>query len=492
MPFLAALLAALALACPATAAEVILRLDPGATPADAARIAAATGGRVVDAVPQLGAYLVERPGGAGAARARLGSQPLVQSIEANGADPLAGPAPSAGPLPPYRGPGWQLTAIRAQAAWTRTQGATAAVIAILDTGLDASRPELAGRIVPGRDVANEDDDTTDANGHGTFVAGLAAANSNWVLGVCPGCAVMPVKVVADGSREAMKIDSAEGIVWAVDHGARILNLSFGGTDRSQVQEDAIRYALARGAIVIASAGNEGTTEPQYPAALDGVISVGGTSDRDLRWGGSSYGPWVDFGAPADRLLSLALPDGYDRRSGTSYATPLVSGAAGLVLSTYPALSGADLAAALRAGTDPLADGERAFDRGRLDVLLALAKAATPAAPTLSIVQLALSPSAQFVRRFPEARAGLDFAVGAVVVTDDTGAPVTAGRVSCSARGPGGPPPVRRTTFVGGAAVCVLGVPRQAGGRWIEGTIRVERGGYVAESPFRVKAKKPSP
>jgi subtilisin family serine protease len=486
VPLLAALFAALLLAAPAGAAQVVVRLEPGASSADAARLAASVGGRVADSVPQLRAYLLDVPAARRQAVPSLGESPLVRSVEPAASDRLAGEP--AQPAPPYRGPDWQLTAIRAPAAWATTRGGAGAVIAILDTGVDASRPELAGRLVPGWDVADEDGDPADTNGHGTFVAGLAASDSPWETGVCPGCAIMPVKIVPDGSTEATKLDSAEGMVWAVDHGARVLNLSIGGPGRSPVQDDAVAYALAHGAVVVASAGNEDTTVPQYPAALDGVLAVGGTDDRDRRWSASSYGPWVDLGAPADRLLSLALAGGYERRSGTSYAAPLVAGAAGLLLTAFPDRSGADVERALRAGTDPLALAQRAFDRGRLDVPRALAAAAAPGAATLTIVRLALSPAA-FLRRYPEARAGLDFAVGALVV-DGGGAAVADGRVSCSGRAAGRALAVRRTGFVRGAAVCVLGVPGGAGDRWVEGTIRVERGGSAVEQPFRVKARKP--
>ena len=480
---LLAFLGALLLAAPAHAAsELVLRLEPGTSRADADRIATGLGGTVVDAIPQLDAFLVSgvRPG-----RSRLfvGRQGVL-SVEPNVADRLA-----AGP--PYRGSDWHLEATRVPEVWALTQGDPSVTVAILDTGVDLGRPELATSLVAGIDIANDDDDPTDHNGHGTFVAGLVAS-TGFVNGVCPGCTVMPVKVVGDHATEAPKFDSAEGIVWAVDHGAEVVNLSFGGGDRSEVQEDAVRYALARGVIVLAAAGNESSAAPQYPAAYDGVVAVGASDDRDRLWSGSSYGPWVDLAAPGKFIFSLALEGGFERRSGTSFATPIVSGLAALVLSAHPSLAGSDVATALRSGTVPLLEPGPRLERGRVDATLAFAKAAMAGQPTLSVTRFALSPQAPFVRSYGEARAGRTFAAGAVVVRDDTGGQVTAAELFCAAHIGSRALPVMSARFAAGAALCAWRVPWSGGERWIEGSITVSRNGFQAIQRFRVKAKKPLP
>lgn len=471
---------ALALALPSSAAGVhVLLLRDGTSPADAERLAERYGASVLDSIPQLGAYLVtELP--AVAARS-LAARRLVRSVEANGSDALAGG-------PPYRGSDWHLQATRVPGVWPLTRGDPSVVVAILDTGVDLDRPELATSLVPGIDVTN-DDEPRDRNGHGTFVAGIVAANG-FVDGVCPACSLMPIKVVPNGSTEAPKFASAQGIVWAVDHGADVVNLSFGGSDRSDVQEAAVRYALVRGVVVLAAAGNESAAAPQYPAAYDGVIAVGATDDRDRMWSGSTYGPWVDLAAPGGGVFSLSLDGGFERRSGTSFATPIASGVAALLRAYHPDLEAAEVAAALRAGTVPLAEGARRFQRGRLDASLAFAKASAPGRPTLSVTRFALSPGAPFVRRWGAARAGGTFAAAALVVRDDTGERIATGGIECSARVGSRELAPAAPRFRAGVALCAWRVPVSAGERWIEGTVTVSHGGFQATQPFRVKAKKP--
>jgi thermitase len=475
-----ACLVALLVATPAHGRELVLRLQPGADQTDAERIAASLGGTLIDAIPQLRAYLVT---GATADRRLLAGHPQIASIEANLADHLTA-------SPPYRGSDWHLQAIRAPEAWAQTRGDPTVTIAALDTGVDLERLELKSNLVAGTDVANDDEDPGDRNGHGTFVAGVLVSNG-FVTGACPACTLMPIKVVAEGASEALKFDSADGIVWSVDHGADIVNLSFGGAERSGVQEDAVRYALGRGVVVVAAAGNESSDTPEFPAGYDGVIAVGATDDRDGVWSGSSYGSWVDVGAPGEGVFSLALEGGFERRSGTSFSAPIVSGVTGLLLAHRPGLSPEAVATLLRAGTVPLAESARRYERGRIDAALVLAKASARGEPTLTVTRFALSPRAPFVSRYPEARADEVFAAGAVVVRDDTEAAVTDGDVACEARIGGRVlTPVSRR-LRGGVVVCAWRIPGWAGERWVEGSVSVIREAHVATQSFRVKAKKPA-
>jgi subtilisin family serine protease len=244
-------------------------------------------------------------------------------------------------------------------------------------------------------------------------------------------------------------------------------------------------------LVVGAAGNEDSDVEQYPAAYDGVIAVGGTDQRDAAWSGSSFGPWVDVAAPADSIVSFSLAGAYEKRRGTSFASPIVAGIAGLILSARPGTSGEGLAFALRAGTVALANAEHPFARGRLDAALALAKAAAAGAPSLSIDRFALSPQASFVRGFQAARAGQPFAAAARVRRDDTGALVSDGEVRCDAHIGRRELHVLSAGFAGSVARCVLAVPRWAGERWIEGTLTVARDAFEASQPFRVKTKKPA-
>ena len=158
---------------------------------------------------------------------------------------------------------------------------------------------------PGYDFVNEDADPSDDNGHGTGIAGIVAARAGNGLGgagFCPRCSVMPVKVVS-AAGWASDVDVAPGITWAVDHGANVINMSFGGTYSSTIAS-AIDYATARGVLVVAAAGNNGNSSSFYPAADAGVLSVAGTQSDDSLYPWSNYGPWVSVAAPGCDLTTI--------------------------------------------------------------------------------------------------------------------------------------------------------------------------------------------
>ncbi|HXF64859.1 MAG TPA: S8 family serine peptidase [Caldilineaceae bacterium] len=270
--------------------------------------------------------------------------------------------------------------IQAQAAWELTTGSAEVLIAVVDSGIALTHPEFAGRLVQGYDFVNEDDFPEDETGHGTHVAGIIAAgmdNGQGVAGVCAGCRLLPVKVLNSANQGAWS-DLAQGILYAADNGARIINLSLGSPTPSQTLEAAIRYAQQRGALIIAAAGNYGATMPFYPAALDGVVAVGATTMQESRWIKSNYGAYLDLVAPGDLIYSTYhLSDntygGYTYLSGTSMATPFASGLAGLLLSLHPTLTAAELRAALAAGADDLgAPGwDPEYGHGRLNAYRSL-------------------------------------------------------------------------------------------------------------------------
>ena len=231
---------------------------------------------------------------------------------------------------------WSLGKVNALAAWRLTTGRPETVVAVLDTGVDLGHPDLQGAFVPGYDVVNHDEDPSDDHGHGTMVAGVIAARSNNELGVtsaCWRCSLMPVKVIgADGAGNAGAV--AEGVVWAAEHGAHVINLSFTMNGPDDGVAAAIAHARSRGVVVVAAAGNNGTAEPTYPAAYPGVVSVAGTDSADGRYAWSSYGGWVRLAAPGCNLTTA--PGGtYGEFCGTSSATAFVSGLAGLVRSAAP-------------------------------------------------------------------------------------------------------------------------------------------------------------
>jgi subtilisin family serine protease len=235
--------------------------------------------------------------------------------------------------------------VQAGEAWTVTTGSTGVILAIIDSGIDSSHPEFAGRLVPGYDFIDVDTSTEDACGHGTHVAGIAAASGNNHIGVAGidwNVRIMPVQVLnsyCSGSTS----DVAEGLVWAVERGARVINLSLGTSAASTLLEDASWYAFSHGATLFAAAGNSELTPISYPAAYPWVMAVGATDNSNQRADFSSKGAALDLMAPGVSILSttpfesffyeyLGVTKQFGSLSGTSMATAFASGAGSLLAS----------------------------------------------------------------------------------------------------------------------------------------------------------------
>lgn len=237
--------------------------------------------------------------------------------------------------------------IKAVAGWGWTTGSEEVVIAIIDTGVFKIHEDLLRKIVPGYNFVDDNYDTDDTNGHGTFVASIAAAETNnntGIAGVSWESKIMPVKCVgSDGTAPYLAIAAA--IRYAADNGARVINLSLGGKYPSVILEDACRHAFEKGCVIVAAAGNN-SAPVLYPAAYDDyclAVAASDANDAVTNW--SNFGPQVDVAAPGDYVFAaLYLPDDphnykvYGWGSGTSFAAPYVSGAAALLLSYKTFLS----------------------------------------------------------------------------------------------------------------------------------------------------------
>ena len=309
--------------------------------------------RDVDRLPSLGSTRVlVAASDAEAAAARLADLDPGASVTV---DPVVHIADTT-PNDTYWSYQWGARAVRAPAAWDRTTGSSAVTIAVVDTGVNPV-PDLGSRLLPGHDFVNGDSDAADDHGgrHGTSVATVAAGAGNdaaGVAGVCWQCKVLPVKVM-DSTGAGYMSDVALGVDWAVDHGAQVVNLSLGGAGASVALQDAMGYATAHDVVVVGAAGNDGTTNIGYPAGYPSVIAVAGTDqDGSVDPASTRGASWVDVAAPWCNPATNDL--GAYNFCGTSSATPIVSGVAGLLRSAAPGDSATQIRAALEGSTGPLA------------------------------------------------------------------------------------------------------------------------------------------
>ncbi len=244
---------------------------------------------------------------------------------------------------------WQLDKLGAKTAW-RTSTGRGVVVAVIDSGVDGSHPDLVGQVLPGIDLVDPGRSAEpDPVGHGTTVAGLIAGRNDdrkGVVGLAPDARILPVRVLDEENRYDDALIVAKGVRWAVDKGAQVINLSLGGSGDSPALAAAIDYAFARDVVVVACTGNLATSPDAkvwYPAREPGVIAVSGLErNSDNLWSGAITGRATILTAPASGLVGARPPGGYWRVQGTSFAAPLVAATAALVRARYPELSAGDV------------------------------------------------------------------------------------------------------------------------------------------------------
>lgn len=350
--------------------SLVVGLRPGAAgDATAQRLSSHAGVDATGTEALSGAALaVDVPAGRAAdAATALRRDPAVSYVEI---DHVA--RASAVPNDPAYSRQWGADLTGVTRTWNTARGARSVVIAVVDTGVKPV-PDLAGRLLPGRDFVNDDDDASDDEGHGTMTAGVLGATANnrvGAAGICWYCRILPVKVLgADGSGRYS--DIADGIRYAADRGADIINLSLSGTADSILLRSAVTHAVAKGAVVVAAAGNDGTRTRHYPAAFGNVLAVGASTVRDARYPWSSYGAdWVDIAAPGCNPVQN-VRGGLSQFCGTSSATPFVAGVAALLAATSPAPSAARIQRALTSSARPLSGNWVTASSGRIDAAAAL-------------------------------------------------------------------------------------------------------------------------
>ena len=281
---------------------------------------------------------------------------------------------------------WNLLKILASQAWNVTKGDTSVIIGIVDTGVDWDHPDLSANIWTNKNEIPNNGIDDDQNGyiddvhgwdfggltgtpdnnpmedqpvHGTHVAGIASAVTNNGVGISSigfKSKLLPVKATQNdqqGPDGPYILYGFEGIVYAADNGAKVINCSWGGDGYSLLAQETINYATSVGALVVAAAGNSGTNNNQYPSAYDNVLSVASTTQSDTKSSFSTYGTSVDVSAPGSGIYSTYQDDTYEILSGTSMASPLTAGLAALVWSVFPSYTPLQIGEQIRVNSDDI-------------------------------------------------------------------------------------------------------------------------------------------
>jgi len=256
----------------------------------------------------------------------------------------------------YYGEQWGLTCIKAPQAWEHLgQSQREIIVAVIDTGIELTHPDLINRIAPGGyNFVLEGTDIYDLNGHGTCVSGVIAAEAGNSKGICGVSGLAPVKILplqaGDSKGTMYASDLLAAVDYAISKNVDVINISFGSADKSVLEEAAIRDAVDHGIVVVASAGNDGNTTVNYPASYPGVISVGSVSktaeNQYIISSFSSYNNEVDLAAPGDNICTTALQQGYASKRGTSFSAPMAAGVLALIKSCRPSLNGQSAASIL--------------------------------------------------------------------------------------------------------------------------------------------------
>lgn len=282
-----------------------------------------------------------------------------------------------------------LEQVRVPEVWPTTIGDPGIVVAVIDSGVELTHPDLVGvPVVAPRNEIWNNTDVTDDNGHGTHVTGTILArtdNGEGIAGIAPGASLMPIKVL-DETGMGFFSDVLDGVDWARTHGADVVNLSLGGIlEPAQVAliQPTFTAARAAGILVVAASGNSGSQIMEYPAGLHGVVSVAAVDQSDLQAEFSTFNRGVDIAAPGVDILST-IDGGYAEESGTSMASPHVAGVAALIWSARPGLSVTELEAVLRSSAVDLGDPGRdnVYGSGRVDAEAALAEPVPSPLPDL--------------------------------------------------------------------------------------------------------------
>src|SRR5881397_3540505 len=355
---------------PSPTSSLLVKLVDGLSVQEQADVIARNGGVEISSIPALRLHVVQvAPADLPQVLANYQADPQVVNAEEN--KTRQSQAFPTDPLYPNQ---WALAKI----GWDQVFGAVmptgSAIVAILDTGVDAQHPDLAGNVIPGTSILDGSAGTTDPSGHGTWVAGIAAAQTNTTEGIAgvayAGVRVMPVTVL-DVNGLGQDSDVIAGVIWAADHGADVIVMAFSNPGFSQNLQDAIDYAWSKNVVLVAATGNDALNTPTFPAGDRGVMGVSGTDPNDTLVPFSSYGPSVFIAAPATDIQTTAIGDAYTVISGTSASAAIVAGAAAFMKAVDPTLTNGIIVGRLARMADPAGTQDQTGN-GRINMARALA------------------------------------------------------------------------------------------------------------------------
>lgn len=349
--------------------RILVKPRDGITESDLHQLFAAHGAQQHDAIHQINVRILNVPEAA--------SDHVLEALQHSPRIDFAEPdyliEPSVVPNDTYYSDEWHLPKIAAPTAWTITSGSSSVVIAILDSGIDATHPDLTQQVVPGWNFYDGNSDTKDYFGHGTLVAGAAGAasnNGNGVTSVAGGCRIMPIRV-SDTYGYASSSAISQGLTWAADKGVRVANLSFANVTKMSSINSAAQYFQSKGGVVVAAAGNDAMFDstPDNP----NFLMVSATDANDSLATFSNTGNNVDIAAPGVSILTTKMGGSYAWAAGTSLSTPIVAGVAALVISVNPNLTGTQIQEVLKTSADDLgpAGWDASYGYGRVNAYKAV-------------------------------------------------------------------------------------------------------------------------
>ena len=357
----------------------------------------------------LHSLVTARHGQAAAVAAKLRSDPRVLAVVPDAKMKLLGWPADGAPSDPLYADQTDLAQIGVPDAWKTTRGDPSVVVAVIDSGVDLAHPDLAGvNVVAPRNEVWNSTDVTDTVGHGTHVTGTILADTNnavGMAGIAPDSTLMPIKVASDSGGLSFS-DVLDGVDWAREHGANIINMSLGGEltpEQAALGQPTFTAARSAGVLMVAAAGNDETSVRMYPASFQGVMSVSAVDSTDTIADFSNTGLAIDIAAPGVDLVSTMNDGTYLVASGTSMASPHVAGVAALVEAARPGLTVDQVEAVLRSSAVDLGTPGRdnQYGDGRVDAAAALTAPIPDPIPTLDPPALLPALTISFVSPFTD-------------------------------------------------------------------------------------------